>query len=123
MSVTTPAPWTIRRIMELYELPFMDLVFQAQTVHRQHHPANQIQLSSLLSIKTGACPEDCSYCPQSSKYQTELEPEPLMPLEQVLEAARAAQASFAELTRIRQILPGRPGNSCRFGPLRTACET
>lgn len=96
MSVNTPAPWTIRRIMELYELPFMDLVFQAQTVHRQHHPANQIQLSSLLSIKTGACPEDCSYCPQSSKYQTELEPEPLMPLEQVLEAARAAQAQGAQ---------------------------
>ncbi|WP_341667615.1 biotin synthase BioB [Alcaligenes sp. SDU_A2] len=96
MTHTVSSPWTIRAILDLYELPFMDLLFQAQEVHRRHHRPHEVQLSSLLSIKTGACPEDCAYCPQSSKYETELEQEPLMPLAQVLEAARKAKEQGAQ---------------------------
>lgn len=88
--------WTATQLVALYELPFMDLLFQAQTVHRQHHDPASVQLSSLLSIKTGACPEDCSYCPQSSRYETDLESQPLMPLDQVLLAAQKAKASGAQ---------------------------
>lgn len=88
--------WTIDEIVALYELPFLDLLYQAQTIHREHHAANEIQLSSLLSIKTGGCPEDCSYCPQSSRYETEVEQEKLMALEEVLEAARQAKAGGAQ---------------------------
>lgn len=93
---SSTARWTIDALVALYELPFMDLLHQAQTVHRLHHPANQVQLSSLLSIKTGACPEDCSYCPQSSRYETEVEPEALMPLPEVLKAAQKAKDSGAQ---------------------------
>jgi len=88
--------WTIGQIVELYELPFLDLLFRAQTVHREHHEPNTVQLSSLLSIKTGGCPEDCSYCPQSARYETEVEREKLMPLDEVLEAARQAKAGGAQ---------------------------
>lgn len=77
--------WTAQAIMALYELPFMDLLLKAQAIHRLYHQPNAVQLSSLLSIKTGACPEDCSYCPQSSRYDTGLKPEALMPLKQGLE--------------------------------------
>lgn len=87
--------WTKEAVLNLYELPFMDLLWQAQQVHRQHHKANAIQLSSLLSIKTGGCPEDCSYCPQSSKYTTYVENEPLLDTETVLAAAKAAQQQGA----------------------------
>ncbi|MGE8547713.1 biotin synthase BioB [Alcaligenes sp. WGS1538] len=96
MTQTVSSPWTIRAILDLYELPFMELMFKAQEIHRRHHRPNEVQLSSLLSIKTGACPEDCAYCPQSSKYETELEQEPLMPLPQVLEAARKAKEQGAQ---------------------------
>jgi biotin synthase len=82
-------------VQALFDLPFNDLLFQAQTIHRQHHDPNALQLSSLLSIKTGACPEDCAYCPQSARYQTGLKPERLMPLEQIVEAAKVAQANGA----------------------------
>ena len=74
----------------------MDLLFRAQNEHRNYHEPNAVQLSSLLSIKTGGCPEDCSYCPQSARYDTQTEQEALMPLEQVLEAARAAKAGGAQ---------------------------
>ncbi|MCK5666684.1 MAG: biotin synthase BioB, partial [Thiotrichaceae bacterium] len=67
--------WSLAEIKTLFELPFNDLLFQAHTVHRQNFDPNSVQISSLLSIKTGACPEDCSYCPQSAKYDTELEKE------------------------------------------------
>ncbi|MCX5589825.1 biotin synthase BioB [Alcaligenes endophyticus] len=87
--------WTINKVLALYELPFMDLLWQAQTVHRSNHPANHVQLSSLLSIKTGACPEDCAYCPQSSKHNTELEQEPLLDLPTVLQAAQQAKEQGA----------------------------
>ncbi len=79
----------------LFDLPFNDLLFRAQTVHRTHFDANQVQLSTLLSIKTGGCPEDCAYCPQAARYQTSVESQALLPLQEVLEAARAAKANGA----------------------------
>jgi len=88
--------WTIPEILKLYQLPFLDLLHQAQTVHRTHHSANTVQLSSLLSIKTGACPEDCAYCPQSARHDTGSKQEALMPVEEVLEAARKAKAGGAQ---------------------------
>jgi biotin synthase len=87
--------WAREQVQALFELPFNDLMFQAHSVHRQHHDPNAVQLSSLLSIKTGACPEDCSYCPQSARYKTGLKSERLMPLEQIVEAARTAKSNGA----------------------------
>ena len=87
--------WTRGEVEALFELPFNDLLFRAQTVHRQYFDPNQVQVSTLLSIKTGACPEDCAYCPQSTRYDTGLEVEKLMELEQVLEQARSARAAGA----------------------------
>lgn len=83
--------WTLPQVLALFELPFMDLVFQAQTVFRENFTPNQIQISKLLSIKTGSCPENCSYCSQSAHFQTGLKKEPLMDLEAVLEAAQEAK--------------------------------
>ncbi len=95
--MTTKAPvrndWTVEEVRALFELPFNDLMFQAQTVHRQYFNPNEVQVSTLLSIKTGACPEDCKYCPQSGHYNTGLEKERLMKVEKVLEKARQAKAS------------------------------
>lgn len=90
---TTPNPqrWTIEAIEALFALPFNDLLFQAQQVHRAHFDANTVQLSTLLSIKTGGCPEDCGYCPQSAKYNTGVEAEKLLPIDDVLKAAQAAK--------------------------------
>lgn len=87
--------WTAEEVTALFELPFNDLLFSAQQVHRQHFDANEVQISTLLSIKTGACPEDCKYCPQSVHYNTGLEREKLLPLDTVREAARKAKASGA----------------------------
>jgi biotin synthase len=87
--------WTREQVRDLFELPFMDLLFQAQQVHREHFTANRVQLSSLLSIKTGACPEDCAYCPQSGHHNTGLEKEKLLPIPEILEAAKAAKAKGA----------------------------
>ncbi|HEX4856113.1 MAG TPA: biotin synthase BioB [Limnobacter sp.] len=87
----TTQRWTVEAIEALFALPFNDLIFQAQQVHRQHFDANTVQLSTLLSIKTGGCPEDCGYCPQSAKYNTGVEAEKLMPIEDVLKAAQAAK--------------------------------
>ncbi|MBV2182185.1 MAG: biotin synthase BioB [Castellaniella sp.] len=93
---TLEPSWSVQDIVDLFALPFNDLLLQAQTIHRRHHPANAVQQSSLLSIKTGACPEDCAYCPQSSRYTTDVEQAPLMPLSQVLAAARQAQEAGAQ---------------------------
>lgn len=79
------------QVTELFEKPLLDLLFEAQQVHRQHFDPRQVQVSTLLSIKTGACPEDCKYCPQSSRYKTGLETERLMEVEQVLDSARKAK--------------------------------
>ncbi|WP_261844070.1 biotin synthase BioB [Aliamphritea ceti] len=85
--------WTEAEVQALFDLPFNDLLFQAQLVHRQNFNPNEVQVSTLLSIKTGACPEDCKYCPQSGHYNTGLEKERLMQVEKVLEKARKAKAS------------------------------
>ncbi len=84
--------WSVAEVQALFELPFLDLVFRAQQVHRTHFDANEVQRSTLLSIKTGGCSEDCGYCSQSARYDTGLEREQLLPIEQVLEHARAAKA-------------------------------
>lgn len=83
--------WSVQAVEDLLRLPFNDLIFRAQQVHREHFNPNEIQLSTLLSIKTGGCPEDCAYCPQSAKYDTGVDAEKLMPLNEVLQAAQAAK--------------------------------
>ena len=83
--------WTLAEVRRLFELPFADLIFHAQRVHRQNFDPNTVQMSTLLSIKTGACPEDCSYCSQSIRYDTGLEREELLQIEAVVERARAAK--------------------------------
>jgi len=83
--------WTIEEITALYDLPFNDLLFEAQKVHRANFNANAVQVSTLLSIKTGKCPEDCGYCPQSVRFETELEYEPLLPLAEVIKSAKQAK--------------------------------
>ena len=85
--------WTREEVLALFNQPFNDLLFDAQVMHRRHFNPNQVQLSTLLSIKTGACPEDCKYCPQSARYDTGLEKEKLLEIEAVIEAAKAAKAS------------------------------
>lgn len=87
--------WTLAQVNALYALPFNDLLFQAQTVHRQFFKPNEVQVSTLLSIKTGACAEDCKYCPQSGHYNTGLERERLLEVEKVLTQARAAKEKGA----------------------------
>lgn len=87
--------WTRAEALALFELPFLDLIFRAQSVHREVFRSGTVQVSTLLSIKTGACPEDCAYCPQSARYQTGLTVERLMDVEQVLAAARSAKAAGA----------------------------
>ena len=83
--------WTLAEVEALFALPFNDLLFQAHTLHRKNFNPNQVQVSSLLNIKTGACPEDCSYCSQSSKYDTGLEREKLMEVDAVLKQAQEAK--------------------------------
>ena len=85
--------WTLAQAQALFNQPFLELLFAAQQVHRQHFDPRQVQVSTLLSIKTGACPEDCKYCPQSARYKTGLEAERLMEVEEVLAAARKAKAA------------------------------
>ncbi|HJP04178.1 MAG: biotin synthase BioB [Chromatiales bacterium] len=87
--------WTLEEVRTLYNAPFADLLHAAQTVHRLHFNPNQVQISTLLSVKTGGCPEDCAYCPQSTRFDTDVENEPLMQLEEVLASARAAREQGA----------------------------
>ena len=84
--------WVLSEVMDIFQLPFNDLIFKAQTVHRQYFDANKVQVSTLLSIKTGACPEDCKYCPQSIHHDTGLEKEKLLEVQRVVEEAKAAKA-------------------------------
>jgi len=83
--------WTIEQVAALYELPFNDLIYRAQTVHRQHFDANTVQLSTLLSIKTGGCPEDCGYCPQAARYHTGVDDQDTLSVDAVVAVARAAK--------------------------------
>src|SRR6204780_2654327 len=87
--------WSLAQAEALFALPFTDLIYGAQRVHRAWHQPNTVQMSTLLSIKTGGCPEDCAYCPQSVRYQTGVDADALMPLSEVLERARAARAAGA----------------------------
>ncbi|HEY5366091.1 MAG TPA: biotin synthase BioB [Casimicrobiaceae bacterium] len=87
--------WSVTAIEALFDLPFLDLLYRAQQVHRAHHAPNAVQLSTLLSIKTGGCPEDCAYCPQAARYQTGVDNEPMLDIETVTATARAAKAAGA----------------------------
>jgi biotin synthase len=87
--------WTIDRVEQLFDLSFADLMFEAQRVHRLHHDANAVQRSTLLSIKTGGCPEDCGYCPQAARYHTGVDNEPMLAVDAVVDAARVAKANGA----------------------------
>ncbi len=85
--------WTLESAEKIYNLPFSDLLFEAQSVHRANFSPNTVQISTLISIKTGSCPENCSYCPQSAHYETGLKKEPLMEIQEVVEAAKKAKAA------------------------------
>ena len=87
--------WTVDQVAALFEAPFADLIYRAQTVHRSTFDPAQVQLSTLLSIKTGGCPEDCAYCPQAARYRTGVASQELLPVGEVVEAARAAQRGGA----------------------------
>src|SRR3974390_607408 len=95
VSATGPARWGVEQVAGLFELPFNDLLFQAQSVHRRHFDPNAVQVSTLLSIKTGGCPENCGYCSQSAHHKTGVQREALMSRERVLEAASKAKDSGA----------------------------
>ncbi len=98
-NTQTAAPirtdWTRDEVDSLFALPFSELLFRAQSVHRQHFDPAEVQISTLMSVKTGACPEDCAYCPQSAHYETGVDGEHMAPLEAVVAAARAARANGA----------------------------
>lgn len=85
--------WTRKEVEEIFNQPFLDLVYQAATVHRQFHDPNEVQISTLLSIKTGGCPEDCSYCSQAARYHTNVKVQKLLPYEEVIQAAVRAKDS------------------------------
>jgi len=87
--------WPVADVLALFELPFNDLLWRAQQVHREHFNANEVELATLLSIKTGGCPEDCGYCPQSAHYDTGVDAQKMMAVEEVVEAAQAAKDSGA----------------------------
>jgi biotin synthase len=95
MADTPRHDWTLDEVEALFALPFQDLLFEAQRVHRQHQAPNTVQMSTLLSVKTGACPEDCAYCPQSIRYDTGLERETLMAVADVSARAKAAREAGA----------------------------
>ncbi|APD85782.1 biotin synthase BioB [Alteromonas sp. Mex14] len=90
-TITIRNDWTKAEVEALFAMPFNDLLFDAQVVHRQHFNPNEVQVSTLLSIKTGACPEDCKYCPQSARYDTGLEKERLLEIEKVIQRAKEAK--------------------------------
>jgi biotin synthase len=95
MLGTVRTDWTLAQVQTLLDLPFADLLYHAQRVHRANFDPNEVQISTLLSIKTGACPEDCAYCSQSIRFETGLKAEPLMDVNAVLEQARQARANGA----------------------------
>src|SRR5437660_8535297 len=87
--------WSLQEVRQIHDLPLLDLLFRAQSAHREHFGDNKVQLCSLLSIKTGGCPEDCAYCPQAARYQTGVGAEKMMPLGEVLASAQQARAAGA----------------------------
>ena len=102
-NFTVRQDWTLAEIQTLFALPFNDLLYQAHRLHRRYFDPNAVQISTLLSIKTGACPEDCKYCPQSARYHTGLKAETLMRVEDVL-----AQAKLARDNGATRFCMGRP---------------
>jgi biotin synthase len=94
-DTAVPLRWTIAAVEALFGSPFSDLIFRAHGVHRAHFDPNAVQLSTLLSVKTGGCPEDCGYCPQAARYHTGVANEDLLPVQEILVAARAAQHNGA----------------------------
>ena len=94
-AAVSPPRWPVAAVAELFALPFADLMYRAQEVHRAHHSRNAVQLSTLLSIKTGGCPEDCGYCPQAARHHTAVEGDGLLDVDAVVAAARAAKAAGA----------------------------
>lgn len=103
--------WTTEEILALYNQPFFDLLYQAATVHREHHDPNKIQVSSLISVKTGGCPEDCGYCPQAARYHTEVKIHDLLPVHQV-----KAQALRAKSNGISRVCLGAAWRNVKDGP-------
>lgn len=95
VTLTLRHDWRLEEIESLFGLPFSDLLYRAQTLHRAHFDPNAVQISTLLSIKTGQCPEDCAYCPQSVRHDTDVEDEPLLALDAVVDAARCAKENGA----------------------------
>ena len=95
MEQAAVAAWSVAEIEALFALPFSDLMYRAQTVHRSQFDPNVVQLSTLLSIKTGGCPEDCGYCPQSAHHPSAVEKEPMLQVAEVVAAAEAAKATGA----------------------------
>ncbi len=87
--------WKVAEVQSLLDAPFNDLIYRAQCVHRQHHDANGVQLSTLISVKTGGCPEDCGYCPQAARYHTGVDNQEILSLDEVVSAATAAKAQGA----------------------------
>lgn len=92
---TTKHDWTTKEIVDIYNLPLMELLYQAATIHREHHDPNKVQVSTLLSIKTGGCSEDCGYCPQAARYHTNVDKEGLMSVQKVKAQALRAKSSGA----------------------------
>jgi len=90
-SAASATAWPVDAILALFDLPFPELLYRAQSVHRTHFAPDRVQLSQLLSIKTGGCPEDCAYCPQSARYQTGVQNQALLPLQEVIDAAKKAK--------------------------------
>ena len=94
-SAAKPAPktgaWQVEEILALFNLPFNDLLYRAQQVHRENFNPSEVELATLLSIKTGGCPEDCGYCPQAARYDTGVTAQKILPLDTVLAAARQAK--------------------------------
>lgn len=95
MTIRVRTDWSLSEVLAIHDLPLLELVHRAQTLHREVFTANEVQLCSLLSVKTGGCPEDCAYCPQASRYHTGVAAEKLMTLDAVLEAARRARQAGA----------------------------
>ncbi len=91
----TPERWSVQAVQDLLDRPFMDLLWQAQAVHREHWPAGDIELATLLSVKTGGCPENCGYCPQAAEFETGVKAEKMMDVQEVTAAARAARDAGA----------------------------
>lgn len=95
INVELKQDWQVDEVLKLFEMPFNDLIFKAAQIHRANHNPNEVQISTLLSIKTGSCPENCKYCPQSAHYNTGLEKESLMAIDKILDAAKAAKEAGA----------------------------